>query len=231
VLAYTGDKMRLGGWDLPVVIDLRGLSRGASLIANLDHEPGKRVGHVTQYVNNSLDLRLAGVLSAATPFRDEVVASYDSGFVWQASIEANPTKVTKIRAGENISANGRSFKGPLYLVDKGVLKGFAFVSHGADDATSVSIAARGKLTGIIPPISESPVSAREPASPSLPRLQNVEGLYWDLVAIAADDHCERPSDATVYRILFGAGRSVDEFARDVKLKRGFQEIGKPLAVR
>jgi len=48
VVAYTGGAMNLGGWRMPVVVDLSGMAFGNSLIANLDHDRSKRVGHVTR---------------------------------------------------------------------------------------------------------------------------------------------------------------------------------------
>lgn len=141
VTAYTGGELRVDGFDLPVVVDLAGLSTRNSLIANLDHDRSKRVGHVTLTHNDGKTLRLEGVASAATEARREVVDSSKDGFVWQASIEAAPTKLVKIQAGKKHTANGREFTGPIYVATKSTLKGFAFVSHGADDNTLVSIAA------------------------------------------------------------------------------------------
>lgn len=142
VSAYTGGAMNLEGWDLPVVVDLSGLEPGKSLVANLDHKTAQRVGHVTGKTNDGKSLQLSGVVSAATAFAKEVVESADSGFVWQASIEAKPTKLVEIKAGKKVDINGQSFEGPLYHVKQSTLKGFAFVSHGADDNTEVIIAAQ-----------------------------------------------------------------------------------------
>lgn len=40
-----------------------------------------------------------------------------------------------------MTVNAQRFDFPLYVTRVGTLKGFAFVTHGADDNTSVSIAA------------------------------------------------------------------------------------------
>jgi len=141
VLAYTGGAVEVAAWDLPVVIDLDGMTFSRSLVANLDHDSSKRVGNVTDKSKTDGKLTLSGKASAATAARDEVVASARDGFVWQASIEARPTKVVEVPTGQTVEANGRTFTGPLYLAKKSTLKGFAFVSHGADDNTDVSIAA------------------------------------------------------------------------------------------
>lgn len=138
---YTGGAMRVEGYDMPVVVDLSGMSYGNSLIANLDHNRSLRVGHVTAKNKADGKLTLSGVVSAMSAASQEVVANADNGFPWQASIEADPQKVVEIAAGKQVTINGQQFTGPLYHVRKSVLKGFAFCSHGADDNTSVAIAA------------------------------------------------------------------------------------------
>ena len=127
--------------DLPIVIDLAGLTRGNVLVANLDHDSTKRVGNF-DIENDGRVLKARGVASAATPARDEVVNSAKAGYVWQASVEVQPKKVQSIEGGQTVRVNDRTFKGPLYVTRAGVLKGFAFCTHGADDNTTVAIAAQ-----------------------------------------------------------------------------------------
>ena len=141
VVAYTGGAMRVGGYPDPVVVDLDGMTYGRSIVANLDHDTSKRVGHVTEKSKEGGKLTLAGFASAATPFREEVIASAADGFVWQASIEAAPTKLVELAAGKTAVVNGQTITGPAIIARKSVLKGFAFVSHGADDNTTATIAA------------------------------------------------------------------------------------------
>lgn len=141
VMAYTGVPMEIAGYDLPLVVDLEGISFGKSLVANLDHKPDKRVGHVTSKEVTADGIHFKGVASARTDARREVVESAQDGFVWQASIEAYPEKVEEIDEDEEAEVNGRSVSGPAYIARKSKLIGFAFVSHGADDNTTVAIAA------------------------------------------------------------------------------------------
>lgn len=137
---YTGGKLEINGWDLPVIIDLAGLSNGKVLVANLDHESTKRVGNF-DVVNDGKSLVANGTASAATPFRDEVVQSAIDGYQWQSSLEVVPKKVEQLKAGKSLEINGQMQSGPAYVTRAGVLKGFAFVSHGADDNTTATIAA------------------------------------------------------------------------------------------
>ncbi|MBC7855912.1 MAG: hypothetical protein IAF94_20990 [Pirellulaceae bacterium] len=140
VVAYTGGALRINGWEHPVVVDLSLLALGKSLVANLDHDKTKRVGHIDNVQNDSRRLILSGSLSAATAARDEVLASYKSGFRWQASIECTADAHQFTAEGGSVYANGRHHSGPCF-VTLSTLKGFAFLSHGADDETEVSIAA------------------------------------------------------------------------------------------
>lgn len=144
---YTGGKLEVNGYDLPVVVDLAGLSVGKVLVANLDHDPHKRVGNFA-VANDGKSLVANGTASAATPARDEVVNSADGGYQWQASLEVTPKQIETVKAGKSVTVNGQEHLGPLYVTRTGVLKGFAFVSHGADDNTTATIAASAAHTGV-----------------------------------------------------------------------------------
>ncbi len=76
---YTGGALSIDGWDLPVVVDLQGLTNGKVLVANLDHDSSKRVGNFS-VANDGASLIATGTASAATPFSDEVVASARNGY-------------------------------------------------------------------------------------------------------------------------------------------------------
>lgn len=145
VKAYSGVKMVIGGYDLPVVIDLAGMKFGNSLVANLDHDRTKRVGNVVAHDVSQNILVCTTDVNASTVYADEVERSIDKGFQWQASIEAVPVAATELAGGESVTVNGRTVNGPCYVISKSILKGFAFVSHGADDNTSVMLAQRRSL--------------------------------------------------------------------------------------
>jgi hypothetical protein len=140
VLAYNGDRLRLPNFPAPVVIDLSKLKLAKRLTANLDHDAEKRVGHVTNVDNDGRRLLLTGVLSAATEWRDEVLASYRDGYQWEASVEAGVDDYREVPHGRSEYVNGRSIAGPIY-VTASTLYGFAFVTRGADRTTEVAIAA------------------------------------------------------------------------------------------
>lgn len=137
---YTGGALNINGYDLPVVVDLAGLKNGRVLVANLDHDSTKRVGNF-EVVNDGKQLVANGKATAATAARDEVVNSAANGYQWQASLEVQPTKIETVAKGKSVTVNGQEIVGPAYVTRSGTLKGFAFVSHGADDNTTATIAA------------------------------------------------------------------------------------------
>lgn len=142
---YTGGAMNIAGYDRPVVIDLAGLGRGNVLVANLDHDSTKRVGNF-DVTNDGKSLVAHGTATASTAARDEVVNSANDGYQWQASLEVNPTEIESLAKGKTATVNGQEVTGPAYITRKGTLKGFGFVSHGADDNTTVAIAASAAST-------------------------------------------------------------------------------------
>lgn len=141
---YTGGKLDIAGWDAPVVVDLAALSEAKVLVANLDHDQTKRVGNFS-VANDKRSLVASGTATAKTAARDEVVESALAGYQWQSSLEVQPRQSTLVKAGTRATVNGQEQEGPFYRV-AGTLKGFGFVSHGADDNTNATIAASAAST-------------------------------------------------------------------------------------
>lgn len=139
--AYTGGMMNIVGHG-PLVVDLTGMRYALSIIANAHHDKTGIVGHVTDKINDGRTLVLKGIVSGAGSAAAEVVASHANGFPWQASIEATPKAFVAIKAGESRTINGQTFKGPFKHVTESELYGVAFVPRGADQKTTVIIAAK-----------------------------------------------------------------------------------------
>lgn len=144
-IAYAGERVSGGTaspkLDADYVINLAGMTTAKNPKVNLDHKGTQRVGHQTAYENDGKQLKVSGVLSAATPYRDEVVNSAADGYAWEVSIEANLSKPRKLAAGKTAVVNGRTETGPLYIFDKSVQTDLGFVSHGASEGNEVRIAA------------------------------------------------------------------------------------------
>lgn len=142
--AYTGGKLQVKGYSLPIIVDLAGLDYAKSVVANAWHDKTADglVGHVTEKINDGKTLVLNGVVSGSGKAANEVKANSANGFPWQMSIEARPTtEPTFIKAGQTVKVNGQTFDGPVFVATKSTLYGVAFLPHGADENTSVSIAA------------------------------------------------------------------------------------------
>lgn len=140
--AYTGGPMNLAGWWLPVVIELSGLRAGGKARPILkDHDAAQVVGHTTEIRIGAGDVRVEGVISGAGAAAAEVTLSGKNGFPWQASVGATADKHKELKPGETAVVNGRTVTGPCFVVTRARLKEVSFVALGADDNTSVKVAA------------------------------------------------------------------------------------------
>ncbi len=149
MVAYTGGILRTPAYvkrfSMGVVVDLAGLDYATAITANVDHDPARRVGHVTEQVNDGRSLVLNGIVSATGPDAMEVTETSQNGYPWQASIEVQPLeKLDQIPKGQSININGRMQTGPFMLARKSRLHGVAFLARGADTNTIATIAAGPK---------------------------------------------------------------------------------------
>jgi hypothetical protein len=127
------------------VADLAGMKVPAKSRPILrDHQIGQILGHTEAIEINAGSIRLAGVLSGSNDHAREVAESGQNGFPWQASIGAAASKVAFVDQGEAVEVNGRRFTGPLYVARQSNLREISFVALGADDQTSVRLAAMGE---------------------------------------------------------------------------------------
>lgn len=143
--AYNGGTLSVSGYDLPIVVDLATLTKASEVLANLEHNKGQIVGHVSDVTNNGKTIAMAGILSYEGPSRERVLASAKAQFPWKASIEVRPGRVDLLAAGQTTQINGQTFRGPLYIAREGTLYGVAFVPRGADSTTQVLIAASAAM--------------------------------------------------------------------------------------
>ena len=148
MLAYTGGMINVGFGD-PVVIDLAGLDTNGdkAMPILLDHSSRQIVGHSDQRENTGTELKLSGVVSAATEHSETVVNSAKNGFPWQSSVGVEINRARWIDEDEVFNANGQEFEGPAYLVEEGFLYETSFVVFGADSNTeSIVEAAKFKAS-------------------------------------------------------------------------------------
>jgi len=142
MVAYTGGAMRVGSWRYPVTVDLAGLAIPSQhRPIRFGHDAANGVGHTDRIALENGRLLASGLVSRDTPAAREVVVAARNGFPWQASIGASVEEYEFVKEGQSAQANGREFKGPLFIVRKSVLGEISFVDLGADGQTSVAVAA------------------------------------------------------------------------------------------
>ena len=142
IKAYNGGAMFVDGFSLPIVLDLAGMkvtSKSRPILLN--HNPETPVGHSTEVNIGARNVVVKGVFSVRNERTDEMIAASKDGFPWQASVGASVDAIEFIDEGERGEANGRSFKGPVLISRKSELMETSFLPLGADDSTSVKIAA------------------------------------------------------------------------------------------
>jgi phage major head subunit gpT-like protein len=140
--AYTGGAMQLAGWRYPVVVDLAGLrvpKKSRPILK--DHDARQIVGHTDEIAVAERSLEVAGVISGTGAVAQEIIATSENGFPWQASLGAIAEKVVFITEGKTATANGREFTGPVYIARRSMLGEVSFVALGADDETFARVAA------------------------------------------------------------------------------------------
>jgi len=143
--AYTGAVIQPCGWYGSLVVDLAGVrssSQQRPVLRQHDHE--QIVGHTTAIGVDGGGIKVAGVFSGQQEHVDKVVVPAKNGFKWQLSIGADPVRVEYLEAGEETIVNGAVVCGPCTISRETELGEISFVPLGADDATSVSVAAQKK---------------------------------------------------------------------------------------
>lgn len=144
IVAYNGGELLVDGFDLPVVIDLAGAQIPESLPLNVDHcqDLGSLLGSGRTIVT-ATSLSISGTITATNAKAQEVVRlATQEAFPWQASIKAIVHDSRRIAPGQQFTANGRTFTGPMIHATESQLTHCAVLGEGADQTSSVRIAAK-----------------------------------------------------------------------------------------
>lgn len=150
--AYTGEPMRLYGYDLPVVIDCASVDLSIQKIPALyDHaDYGNNIVGQIEAVRVEGSSGMPPIVADGyfTPTDDPndranwVMAKADAGFQWQASVGGLPGRLERVDAGQTVAVNGRTYAGPCYVSRNTTLREISFVILGADRRTSANLRAR-----------------------------------------------------------------------------------------
>ena len=166
---YSGDAVDLSdyGFDYPVVYDIAGIQLQQKTPIYYNHYDA--IGHTTSLrkVDNGTALRGKGVASLPGPNTTKVVEGAKNGFPWQASMGLKVSNFkTDIRLHEKgaIKVNNRDFAGPIYVVNKSVLREMTVTPFGRDSNTSFEFLNKEKRmeiknantppTDVIPPVTK-----------------------------------------------------------------------------
>lgn len=157
--AYTGAAIRQGWSREPIVIDLAGmkLRQQIPIVLGHDYALGSILGQTTSATVDGGRLMIAAEMLASTDSAQRVIELADKGFRWQASIGADVSRHERIPADQTVTVNGQSFHGPIRIVKASTLREVSFVTLGADDATSVQIAADAEDTPMAHDANDTPV--------------------------------------------------------------------------
>lgn len=141
--AYNGGLLRVAGFYEPVVIDLKGLRAGNVTLLK-DHDRSQIVGQGVAKIMTS-KVKVTGKvtgdwLDVTTP-AGQVLAHSANGFKWPVSVGVTVDAVKYVEAGEKITVNGKTFKGPIAVATAGRLGETSFVGVGADETADATIAA------------------------------------------------------------------------------------------
>ena len=149
IKAYSGGLMNVGGFDLPVVVDLAGLETPATLPIVSDHELTLEatLGIAQVVENDGRQLRLSGPITGTSQRAQSILAMADAGHPWQASVGVLVKTQEVIPAGQTVRVNGQQFRGPVIVARQGLLRETSVLPVGADSGTEVNLAASAALKG------------------------------------------------------------------------------------
>lgn len=143
IAAYNGGLMSVPGFGA-VVVDLNGLQAKDSIPILADHD--NRLSAVIgagKPDNRGQQLHMSGTISRSSSIGQQVIELSRDGVQLQASIGATPVTTKRVRANTPTSVNGRTIRASssFLLVSEAKLREVSIVPAGADDTTTVEIAA------------------------------------------------------------------------------------------
>ena len=142
-VAYSGGKLALPDWELPVVIDLATARVHDNIPILLYHNGTRRVGTVTSAAVESDKISLSGIIIRALPDAQTVLDVHKAGGAWECSVGTAPIedKDLELIDSGSVTVNGQQIDAPVYLLHNAEVREVSFVSAGADPQTQLEIRA------------------------------------------------------------------------------------------
>jgi len=161
--ANTGRPMDVRGFIYPVIVDLAGAKfdqRRTPVVQ--DHDTTLRIGHTTEQAiipaggsakvngkqRNGPLVAAAGIVSSSSESAQTYVEDAKRGFPFQVSLGAGIVQGSIVEEGESVEVNGRTWRGPLIVAEKSIIRELTITVLGADNRTSAKIAANHSTTSI-----------------------------------------------------------------------------------
>lgn len=136
MLAYSGKVIKNHFWWGNLIIDMAGMKFSKSKYPILqNHDTDKKIGFVSKPKDVGNELRFDNITYVDTAESTEFQKLSQEGFPYEASIYAQPTKITRLREGESAEVNGMKFKGPGTIWDEATFKEASVTVFGYDSQT------------------------------------------------------------------------------------------------
>lgn len=151
--AYNGGPMRLNGYRFPVIVDGTGIRAAASNVpiycghSQPWDDPADQMEQLMGQTDEfSVDqatgqITASGAITGESEMVKSALAHSKNGFKWQASINAQPSKIDFLPEGVQANVNGRPVTGPMVIARAVTCDHIALVPLGADTSTTAAIAA------------------------------------------------------------------------------------------
>lgn len=194
IVAYTGGIMKHADYPVPVVLRVSGVKLANDSLPILSDHQGTleaSIGHTTGLALGD-DIVASAVFSGANAATKEVIDKLEGGMPLQASvgIRYRAGSVQTVAEKEIVHVNGRDFEGPLLVVNDAILHEISVVPLGADQKTSVSLAASAFTQGTETLMADD---ANKPAEPGKEVTLNAAA---ESAAYLADLRKQRAVEAT-----------------------------------
>ena len=136
MIAYSGKVIKNHFWWGALIIDLQGMKFNKPKYPILqDHNRDQKIGFVRKPKNIDSELRFDDITFVDTAESEEFQKLSKQGFPYEASIYAQPTKITRLREGEKAEVNGMKFKGPGTIWEESAFKEASVTVFGYDSQT------------------------------------------------------------------------------------------------
>lgn len=164
LFANSGQPMQVEGFEFPVIVDLQGVAFDKNTTPIIqDHDAKIRIGHTTRQLilregqQETVDkeplvgplIFASGVVSSTTIEAKEFDADLKANFPFQVSIGAPVLEAESIPEGQDVTVNGVRYSGPILVARKIRIRELSVLTLGADNNTTVKIAAQNFNPGSI----------------------------------------------------------------------------------